>query len=91
MQTHTSLRYKEDEVNGGVAGSPPSSIFATTQYLVKIYLKWIACYVVYKIMLISWENGAAGVSDVIEHVFFFRFFTFSTTIFALSENKSYQT
>lgn len=50
---------------------PPSSIFAKTQYLVKIYLKWIACYVVYKIMLISWENGAAGVSDVIEHVFFF--------------------
>ena len=78
-------------MEGWLDPPPPSSIFATTQYLVKIYLKWIACYIVYKIMLISWENGAAGVSDVIEHVFFFRFFTFSTTIFALSENKSYQT
>ena len=58
-------------MEGWLDPPPPSSIFATTQYLVKIYLKWIACYVVYKIMLISWENGAAGVSDVIEHVFFF--------------------
>ena len=27
-------------------------------------------------MLISWENGAAGVSDVIEHVFFLDFSLF---------------
>lgn len=70
---------------------PPSSIFATTQYLVKIYLKWIACYVVYKIMFYHGKMELLGSVTLSNMFFFFRFFTFSTTIFALSENKSYQT
>lgn len=31
----------------------------------------LLCRLLLSSMLISWENGAAGVSDVIEHVFFF--------------------